>query len=37
MAGKGVVRAEVYRPEVVGKQVMAFWKEFAGVELAVVP
>lgn len=37
MAGKGVVRAEFYRPEVVGKQVMAFWKEFAGVEPAVAP
>lgn len=31
MATKGLVRADVYRPETVGKQVVAFWKEFAGV------
>ena len=31
MAGKGLVQAEIYRPDVVGRQVMAFWKEFAGV------
>jgi glycosyltransferase involved in cell wall biosynthesis len=31
MARNGVVRAEVYRPDAVGEQVMAFWKEFAGV------
>jgi glycosyltransferase involved in cell wall biosynthesis len=30
MARKGLVRADVYRPEAVGKQVMAFWREFAG-------
>ena len=31
MAGKGLVQAAIYRPDVVGRQVMAFWKEFAGV------
>ena len=31
MARKGTMRAEVYRPDAVGRQVMAFWKEFAGV------
>jgi glycosyltransferase involved in cell wall biosynthesis len=31
MASKGLVRADMYRPETVGKQVVAFWKEFAGV------
>jgi glycosyltransferase involved in cell wall biosynthesis len=31
MARKGLAQADVYRPEAVGKQVVAFWKEFAGV------
>jgi glycosyltransferase involved in cell wall biosynthesis len=31
MARKGLERAETFRPETVGKQVRAFWKEFAGV------
>jgi glycosyltransferase involved in cell wall biosynthesis len=35
MASKGIVRAEAYRPDAIGKQVLDFWKEFAGVELTV--
>jgi glycosyltransferase involved in cell wall biosynthesis len=31
MARKGLTQADVYRPDAVGKQVTAFWKEFAGV------
>jgi glycosyltransferase involved in cell wall biosynthesis len=31
MARKGVVRADVFRPDTVGRKVIAFWKEFAGV------
>jgi glycosyltransferase involved in cell wall biosynthesis len=30
MAREGIMQAEVYRPDRVGRQVMAFWKEFAG-------
>jgi glycosyltransferase involved in cell wall biosynthesis len=32
MAAKGIERARVYRPDVVGEKVIAFWREFAGVE-----
>jgi glycosyltransferase involved in cell wall biosynthesis len=31
MARKGLAKAEEYRPAVIGKQVAAFWQEFAGV------
>ena len=31
MARKGLARATIYRPEVVHRQVTAFWNEFAGV------
>lgn len=31
MAREGVKRAEVYRPDVVRREVMAFWSEFAGI------
>jgi glycosyltransferase involved in cell wall biosynthesis len=30
MANKGIVRADVYRPDAISQQVLAFWKEFAG-------
>jgi glycosyltransferase involved in cell wall biosynthesis len=31
MARKGLAKAEEYRPAVIGKQVVGFWQEFAGV------
>lgn len=31
MAAKGLDRAEFYRPEVIGRQVMEFWEEVAGI------
>ncbi len=31
MAAKGLVRAELYQPEVIGRQVMKFWEEVAGI------
>jgi glycosyltransferase involved in cell wall biosynthesis len=32
MARKGILRAEAFRPEAVGRKVLDFWKEFAGVD-----
>ena len=33
MARKGIMQAEIYRPNTVGDQVMDFWKEFAGLQV----